>query len=235
MYPIKKIISIVPYFSGYDKSLAKREPATTENRLEQLQLTIKNLKRYIEDIYVFTCSEYDNKKIEQFNKNEYFETFNIDCNPIFLPYESATFAKKINFDIVYYTEADQILHSMIWDEIISTCNENNFLIPKRFIQHNNNEIKKQNKLNLGKKYNSKFLIEKDKFRAFGGAWLCSREFYEKIKFSRTQYMPIEHTSCFDLFSVQNSNALVAINSFDFWVDHLSNGSYYKKHAFSKIY
>lgn len=94
MYPKKKIISIVPYFSGYDKSLAKREPATTENRLEQFKLTIKNLKRYIEDIYVFTCSEYDKKKLNNLTKTNTSKHLMLIAILFFCPMNQLPLQKK---------------------------------------------------------------------------------------------------------------------------------------------
>lgn len=218
-----KIITVIPYFGGASidaDKLHNRKRDSASVRFNHLKKVILNQSTFNTEIFVVVCSEQDMKSLSEFS----VKTILVQSEPKFLPATAMNEIKKIKFDAIYYTESDQILHSTSWDELLSLCDDSTFIIPRRFIQKNSS-LEAQNKEPEGEMYKSKYLIDKNQFRIFGGAWLCSRVFFEKIEFLKHEYMPIEHTSCFDLFSVPNSKGIVTKNPFDFWVNHLSGRQY----------
>jgi hypothetical protein len=221
------MICVVPYFGG-DSTAAH---SARKNRLGYLEETLKNHRKIFSQIVVTVCNDTDEKEANSVGGS----VLRVGGDPLFLPVDSMEAVAAMDFDTIYYTEADQKLYCDDVESILRVMVEdkNVFVIPRRMFASVMDPVlmpghPKRLTLQAHSRdpvdcemYNDKFYVETDEFRGFGGAWWCSRAFFEKIKFKRSRHMPIEHTSGFDLFAVEGSKPLMTIDSFEFWVDHLS--------------
>lgn len=220
------MLCVVPYFGG--DSTASH--SAKKNRLGYLKDTLQNHRKVFDQIVVTVCNDSDENDVNCVGGL----VLRVEGDPLFLPVASMEAVGAMDFETIYYTEADQKLYCDDIESILLVIKDRNvFVIPRRMFVSTMAPVLlpgKPERLTLQahsrdpvdcEPYNNKFYVETDEFRGFGGAWWCSRRFFEKIKFIRSRHMPIEHTSCFDLFAVDGCKPLMTIDPFEFWVDHLS--------------
>lgn len=222
------MICVIPFFNGHSSAAH----SAIKTRVSFLRSTIESHSKLFDQIYIGVCNYKDYDLISGLGYK--VNCILIDSSPIFLPASFMREVKKLSFDFIYYSEADQKIFCSILPEMINVLNKHKdvFFIPRRFFKTLHGSILNDGPLRTTLQAHSKdpldieafdqiFYIETDMFRGFGGSWLCSKSFFEKINFQFCDNMPIEHTSCFDLFLTKGSKALMSIDPFDFWVEHLS--------------
>ena len=222
-----RVTALIPFFGG--KSSATH--SKTETRLDYLKKTIESIAELGWDFTVFQTKE-DKVKVP--------ESHIIDVESIWLPYAMVDACHHEGFidlgDLVYVTEADQILH-IADEDVFEIPNEERYLAPWRLdLVGPNGEAEYANgryKLSSGEMYgitNGASLLGKDydpfdvipvhsSQGSFSGAFLCTAGYFRRIKFRKMQNLPVEHATGLDAKSA--GLCVKTANVERFYVDHLS--------------
>jgi hypothetical protein len=228
-----KIIAIIPYFGG-DHSAAHSEK---KNRPEYLRKTVASLKGFANPIIVgVTCKE-DASVVPEGATTVWLSP---DETP-HIPLELVRFGQGLhNYDLMYYTEADQVLH---YDPfVLRHAHGKQYLSPHRLEQLVPGRDSKGTG-GAGKDYvdfiSNKYVLANgsppkngdqlykpnDGIDAFGGAWLASRDLFNTVDFPSGQ---IEDVSGFHLNNVAECRKPVVWQRF--FVEHLSGLDHTRREA-----
>lgn len=236
------LLSIIPYFGG-DSTAAH---SLKETRLEYLFKTYDSLINISDKIIISVCIPEDLEIVKTFNFN--CEIYNMQgADPIFLPFFTvAHLQNKIEYEYIYYTEADQILYVKDKDKIFNQLDKNVYIVPQRLekiyngvganrgenVRFKDSTYAVINKTGNSRPYEQapEFYVNVTKEDAFGGCFLCHRDLFNRVQFNMSNSLPIEHTSGFDMFNTPGALCLKTNNIYDFFTDHLSGYEYHKKLA-----
>ncbi len=234
-----KIESIIPFFGGMSSApfhSGNLGPGHIDIRLRYLSRTIDSVS-FASKTFVFVCSDEDKSEVMKLNKE--IELIKVSSVPLYLPATSLEYIQRHHdgAPYYYYTESDQVVHFKNLNELLLTCNDNNYVAPHRWEEIRNEQINdpfmefngKQYFVNNVSPHNvwgkpplyeqvGKFVKCNDAGKAYAGAYLCSAFLLLKTKFSRANYLPLEHSSGFDLYNT--ARALKTLSFSDFFVEHL---------------
>lgn len=216
-----KKICLVPFFGGLSSAANSKK----ENRFLYLEKCLKSLKDDFE-IIVGVCNDQDEETLAALSHR----VVKFLCDPIFLPSTFICWAQEnIDCDYILITEADQVYESD-WEKIISSLVDGFVMSPHRIevsgskkrpginVTYNGIDYVAPNTMST-KNGSDKFFVEKEIYLAFGGAFLCSKNDFNKIKVSFSSNLPIEHATGFDAFNC--FPILKSEDLFLFFCDHLS--------------
>lgn len=233
------VLSVVPYFGG--SGPAAHSPR--ERRLGYLRRTVENLKfQFAGPIMVSVCNETDRLAAESLGVIVMLVP-NVD--PALLPSSTLTILQRepLQADLLYYTEGDQLLSCSANFDYRSILDAGTYLVPHRLEEPYGNVGRDKGPLvRVGDRefvvandqpeksvFANNFYVCQSEHSAFGGAYLCTREFFNCVKFQFSQTFPVEHASGFDPFA-SSRQALKTLRYLDFYVEHLSALDYFKQLA-----
>jgi hypothetical protein len=229
------VLAIIPFFGGTSSATHSQE----DTRMGDLEQTLES----VEDAgFVPITFQSDRDKVKLFG------SIRLDVDPIWLPYAACRYAQS-NYDVggtygwspdlVYVTEADQVLH-MRDEKVLSIPNDTRYLAPWRLDlvdpETGEGEMEGAAKYILdGKTYgisngshkvalhpnlHPMGVVEQHaQQQAFSGAYLCTADFFRRIKFRKMRVLPVEHATGFDAKSTGTCVKTAEIERF--FVDHLS--------------
>lgn len=229
-----RITALIPYFGG-------EHPAAHSDkskRPEYLQRTVDSLKGFAETIIVGTIPGEDRSVIPDGATSVILHP----GDPSLLPLAVVEFGQTLcNYDLMYYTEADQVLH---YDPfILRHAHDRQYLVPHRLEQlvdgrdsagtSGQGEVKVEFE---GNRYvlangapphgtTEDIYAPNDTIKSFGGAWLVSKELFCEAKFPGGQ---IEEVSGFYLSNFAYCRKTVTWPRF--FVEHLSGLDHTRREA-----
>ena len=120
----------MPFHAQENKNWAGFTPA--KKALEFCKLTCESLTAF-DKIIVCCQNELDYSSLQDLTGNVeaiYIEGY---INPLFLSYYTVSYLQNIclDYDYVYYTESDQILHCNIWSMLETFANDDIYIAPHR--------------------------------------------------------------------------------------------------------
>ncbi len=238
--PLPNSIALIPYFGG-------QSSAVHCSRLPNVNYFIKtfaSMQKYFTKVYTYVCNKTDYDFLSLMPGG--VEPVLIESDPIYLPIEMLRHVQsnmeKMEFDYVFYTEADHVLYCKDIEELTEHLKHNTYIIPWRYTKIPTHLSWTSVKLKatcpimqfdgkiyevrhyLGGRVNpdkpdAKFYRVKNIARAFSGSWLANRSIFQKFKFRKSRDLPIEH-ACFTVYEPKR----VCLRSIDptlFFVEHLS--------------
>lgn len=223
------VTAIVPFFGGTSSATHSLE----ETRLDYLKQTLDSLAALDVEALVFRARR-DKTQLPDVPAR----IVEVDVDPIWLPRAACRFAQEDlslpDGSLVLVTEADQVWH--IEDEqVFDIPTDTQYLAPWRLdLVGPNGEMENPGSPTFkvdGKEYavaNGAHHIGDDPWgvvpvhgnqAAFSGAFVCTAEFFKRIKFRKRRMLPVEHATGFD---ANASGLCVKTSRVDrCWVDHLS--------------
>lgn len=227
-----KIEAIIPFFGGVSIDQfhgGNLGPGHTDIRLRYLSRTIDSVT-FVNNVYVFVRSDEDQDAVMKLNKK--IVLIKVTSMPLYLPATALEYIQKNHHNGVqyyYYTESDQVVHFKNLSWLLSVCDDNNYIAPhrweeirdgkiydpimrfkdKNFFVNNTSPFHEWGKPPLYEQV-GEFVKCNDAGKAYAGAYLCSSSLLLKIKFSRSGYLSLEHSSGFDVF-----NTARALKTFSF--------------------
>jgi len=231
-----KVLGLVPYFSGTSSATN----SAMETRRQYLEATVESLDSY--DIQVVVGIVQDEPDVEDLGLDAYRVEEGIP--PEWLP---VAFLREMkdnsnDFDLIYYTEADQILH--IDRDLFDFPRNIRYLVPHRMeelyegvgaergdgffdVDENRKFVIANGRSPLGRPgftqgqlYKPKSVVDR-----FGGAWLASQYLYAGTQFRQSFHLPVEH-ACFGIAEAGTTWKTMEYDGF--WVEHLSGIEYHEK-------
>ncbi len=222
------IQSVLPFFGGTSSATHSQE----ETRVSYLEQTVTSLLDLGFETKVFQAKK-DRVSILHLP----VDVICLDVDPIWLPYAAATFEQETGrSDLVYVTEADQVLH--VHDEqVFEIPNNKQYLTPWRLDLVGPNgecEIEGSPQYAIdGKTYSitngaHHIPLEGDQWStvkihgnqsAFSGAFLATREFFQWINFRKMRMLPVEHATGFDANATGTCVRTAWVDRC--WIEHLS--------------
>lgn len=224
-----RILAVIPFFGGTSSASHSKE----EMRLDYLAQTTASL----------TALDFDLQIVQA--KKDPVEvpggSIRLDVDPIHLPWAACTAAQQSIVDsgtqkLVYVTEADQVLH--VHDEdVYKIPDDTRYLAPWRLDMVGPNgeaELAGVQRVQVG---DAEYSItngghhlrgENDPWgvlkihanqQAFSGAFLCTADFFRRIKFRKMRVLPVEHATGFDANSTGDCVKTASVERC--WLDHLS--------------
>jgi hypothetical protein len=238
-----RIIALIPYFGG-DSSEAHSDK---KNRPGYLQRTVDSLIGFADSIMVGTMPGEDRSVIPDGVTSVILHP----TEPFRLPYEMVKFGQGLsNYDLVYYTEADQVLH---YDPaVLKHVHDRQYLSPHRIEQlvdgrdSGGTSGQGERKVEFaGNRYvlangtppeghNAWYSVDGcinelydpgDCIKCFGGAFLASKELFEDTAFPDSQ---IEEVSGFYLSNHAECRKTLIWPRF--FVEHLSGLDHTRREA-----
>lgn len=227
-----RVLAVVPFFGGVSSATHSK----TETRLDYLAQTIESLKALHFDVWVYQAKR-DTVVVPQ-------RSIRLDVDPTWLPVAACRHLQaefKSLADIyashIYVTEADQVLH--LADEgVFDFCTDESYVAPWRLdLVGPNGECESPE----GGKYGidgtlygiangAGHLVAapedpqgaipvRSAQGSFSGAFLCTVEYFKRIKFRKMHNLPVEHATGFDAKSTGECFKTSQVERF--YVDHLS--------------
>ncbi|MBX7145609.1 MAG: hypothetical protein K1X79_14250 [Oligoflexia bacterium] len=226
----KIVLSVVPYFGG--SGPAAHSPR--ERRLGYLRQTIANIQQcFTGPTLISVCNDQDRASVEGLGA---IVMAIPEIDPALLPASTMTILQRDlpAFTHLYYCEGDQILSWRADLNFWSILNADTYLIPHRLeepfgqvgrdkgpmLEVGGREFVVANDQTEKSSFLDDYYRCNSEHTAFGGAYLCSREFFQRVKYEFSSTFPVEHASGFDPFACAR-NALKTSNFTDFFVEHLS--------------
>lgn len=226
-----RVLGLVPYFSGTSTATHSAE----DTRRQYLEACIDSLWKLCDEVIVGIVQEEPDTEDLSLSTRLVAET-----PPEYLPTAFLRMMKGEegigDYDLVYYTEADQVLH--ITKKVAQFPRNIRYLVPHRMeevVQGVGRERGERFKFNHveyvicnGKArphHGGDFYKPLTKTEAFGGAWLASRNLYLGTDFKYFPVLPVEQASGFNIadagtpWKTQDYRA--------FWVEHLSGKEYHQ--------
>jgi hypothetical protein len=164
----------------------------------------------------------------------------LDVDPIWLPWALMTYIQSLDLKsgLIYVTEADQVIH-LADDGVYDFCTDTSYVAPWRLdLEGPNGECEFEESRRFVTADGTIYRISngagtldgapnepfgtipiRSTQGAFSGAFLCTVEFFRKIKFRKALNLPVEHATGFDAKST--GKCLKTTHVERFWVDHLS--------------
>lgn len=221
------VLAIIPFFGGSSTATHSLE----ETRKDYLARTIAS----INDQLGVAPRVYQAKT----DKVDVPGSTRLDVDPIWLPWAACVNAQQASdeFDVIYVTEADQVLH--VHDEdVLEIPNDTRYLAPWRLDMVGPNG---ECELGGGARYEigdppveysiangSHHLMQEAGWgvlpihanqQAFSGAFFATRDYFRRIKFRKMRLLPVEHATGFDANAVGTCVKTEWLERC--WVDHLS--------------
>lgn len=229
-----RIHAVIPFFGGSSSATHSQE----ETRFDYLEQTLDSLAAYGITPNIFVTRR---DKTAPWEKLANPRVEILDIEPEWLPWAACTYWQRHGKvgDLVYVTEADQILWVADTD-VFSIPNSSRYLAPWRLdLIGPNGECElpgaAEYVTRTGKRYSitngaHKAALNKGDIhfgvveqhaqqQAFSGAYFAAPEFFSLIKFRKRRILPVEHATGFDAKSTG-----LCVKTADIercWVDHLS--------------
>jgi hypothetical protein len=223
------VTALIPYFSGTSSATH----SSVETRAAYLDQTVESVKAHgFTPIIGVRGRDVGDVKL--------------DTDPVWLPYALMVWAQEnVTTDLVYVTEADQVLH-MEDDGVLDIPNGERYLSPWRLdLIGPNGERESNNGFEIqvdGLTYNisngggriplTGSPLDVVEVRAmqgsFGGAYLCTVEYFRRIRFRKMRVCPVEHATGFDAKTAGTCVKTASVSRF--WLDHLSPRDRYLESA-----
>lgn len=220
------IHAVVPFFGGTSTATHSLE----ETRLQYLEQTLASL-----DALGIGHTVYQSRK----DKVKVKGSLTLDIEPVWLPWaacvEMQSKLDDVEVDLIYVTEADQVLH--VHDEdVYEIPNSERYLAPWRLDMVGPNgecEVPTAARYDVGgveysiangahhlmAQANWGVLEIHANQQAFSGCYFATPEYFSKIKFRKMRLLPVEHATGFDANAVGTCVKTDALERC--WVDHLS--------------
>lgn len=222
-----KVLGVIPYYGEKDQ------------KLDWLSDTIASMKLF-SDVIVFVNNIKDFEDVKPIHSN----IIKLECKPLFLPNTLCKYLQNNklleNYKYVFYNEADQIVKFTNLPFLLSNCNIHSYIVPNRLEEFKSNFSKIPSKYlplywfsNIikieGVSYimpnrifnystDDYFYINHHHVLAYGGAFLCSKQYFNDIDFKEPNNLHLENPSFCAYF---NGAALKTVMPEDFCVIHLS--------------
>lgn len=218
-----RITALIPFFAGESSATHSK----TETRLDYLRQTVESLRELGVVPFVFQTDREPSAKVSA--GIEHLRT-----DPVWLPYAACIRAQDqfVNHDLVLVTEADHVWH--VADEaVFDIPNDKQYLAPWRLdLVGPNGEME-----NPGSPTHGKYAIANGAHHledvddpwgvlpiygnqaAFSGAFICTADFFKRIKFRKMRLLPVEHSTGFDANATGLCVKTATVDRC--WVDHLS--------------
>ena len=231
-----RTVVLIPYYGGITP--AANPPS---KRPGYLAKTVKSLQGLADIIWVGVCRPED--EYQAVRAGDVIAA-RFDCAPLAIAHNLLKMAQEDGFtegyDLVYVTEADQILH---YDpEIISYVQGRDYLVPHRLEELGPNRAGAERgplfsydgrEWVTGERppipvtsqpvYSTAHIVD-----GYGGAYLCSAEFFRAMNIQLDQQAPVENATGFTPF--HQGRVLKATDWQRFFVEHLSGHDYHCKLA-----
>jgi hypothetical protein len=231
------ILGIVPFFGGISVAAHSYQ----DTRLDYFRQCIDSLRGVCDPIVVPVCVPADLEAVKSVDPK--LEAKLIRCHPHFLPYTALCLIQKGPVpEHVLVTEADQVY---FWDslpKLLEVIDANRYFSP-----HRAERVYETTGLGRGEEItingsthvvinncagmtpeNDFYHVCKDKGQAFGGGFLCSGDLFKRVRFRHSDWLPIEHSTAFDIFETPGAVGLKTANFRDFYCNHLSGYDYHEQ-------
>ena len=220
-----RVTALVPYYSGYHPHAHSR----LENRPGYLRQTVKSVLPLTRRIIVGAV------KGEAALPDVLAGVNFFDCEPQLLPLNLLRWAQaELDGDLVYYTEADQVLHCQ--PSALQPAWMLNYLVPHRLEELGVLGEGADRGLNVsfdgrawvlpngaphgtGLYHPSDADPETNRFLQYGGAWLATRELLARAAFTDDVQWPLEHAAGFAMTAA--GHCMKTSDWQEFFVEHLS--------------
>lgn len=233
-----RVLFSIPFFGGTSKA-AYSDSHRRVNYLIQTVFSVKLCSKEIEHvIVVHVASEQDRLMVDSLQLPiSYIVVHDID--PVYLAASSLRSLQNNNQsinddDIIFHTEADQVVQ-IDYQSHFSNLTNNNYLSPHRLEEVPSTRIEKlSNKVQFtiidGKYYSfpngvsritttDRYYTPSNRIEAFGGAFMSRYSALQKVVFSNSVDLPVEHASGFNMF--ETLQCLKTTDWRDFYMNHLS--------------
>lgn len=230
-----RIDAVIPFFGGSSVATHSRE----DTRWDYLQQTLDSLAAYDIRPHIFVSRRDKSDSAARLADR----AFRLDIEPEWLPWAACSLAQQSiapKTDLVYVTEADQILWVADTD-VFSIPNSTRYLAPWRLdLVGPNGECELPDGpkyvTRTGKQYsitngahrlvahdaaNNPFTVipQHAQQQAFSGCYFAAPEFFGRIKFRKRRVLPVEHATGFD---AKSTGLCVKTSDVErCWVEHLS--------------
>lgn len=245
MHP--RILAITPYFGG-----AFPGHSDPRGRLGYLERCVGSLKGVAERIVIGLQNDDDERAVRARSLGVEIKRI-VEPEPTFLPAQlcRAAVDDLSNYDLVYYTESDQVLEvgnrrlfeTVARDEHVYLSPHRLARVPEhlrelteilgsdsylaRVVERGDAWFAIENEpLEPPSSYDADLYVNADMRTAYGGAFLGSASFFRRIEFTTQAPLPTERTAGFDAFAVPGVRALKTKRIADFCVEHLSGSEFY---------
>lgn len=230
-------VSLVPYFGGHGRAA----PSPAEKRPAYLRRTVASLGSVAGPVFIGVCRPED---FTSATDGLSARAVMLDCEPHLLPLELVRLAQREGLasfhDHVYVTEADQVLH--LDREFLKTVKGRDYLVPHRLEQLGPDGQGRDRgpvvvhdwaleEYTMGERPEPPLipapLYEPDGLvDGYGGAFLCSAEFFSGMQFTLSEDQPVEDVTGFAAY--RQGHALKTTEWNRFYVEHLSGYDYHCK-------
>ncbi len=244
-----RVLALVPYYEGSFED-GRRRP----NRQSYLESCIESLSGFASRVVVGVQNQRDFDALAALRLPVTVRRIE-EPEPLFLPAELCRMASSEDSteDLVYYTESDQILHIgrtdvrhvVIRDPTVYLAPQRLARVPERLchlpavlgsdmhlartVWHGGVCYGVENETASAPAAPHQELIEMpDPRSAYGAAFLCNRQLFRAVDFTKSRDLPTEHTAGFDLFATPGVRALKTRDALDFHVVHLSGEEFYDR-------
>ena len=234
---LPECLCVIPFYGGSSDAV---HASRVTNPIYYLK-TLFSMTRYFDRVITFVNNERDKNFL--LNLPGKPEIIQIECNPIHLPVSALEYVQKSDFEFnyIFYTEADQILYCQDLLGIAEKCQDDSYVVPHRFVKlpidhrpiftttkydthspivmFDGRPFEIRHYVGRENAEKDRFYHVKNKWRAFGGAWIANRHLFMKTKFKKVEYQPIEE-ACFSMFTDERK-MFRTFDPYDLFVDHLS--------------
>lgn len=243
--------AIIPYVGGI-RGVSKSRPSSRPGYLRAMLPSIAEVTKHV---IVSTFLENDKNEATTMMKELGIDGHVMIVNPPHPKYLPARTMRAIQSDkaingLIYYTEADQILHCKLLSRIEDLLRTGNthYIVPHRFnilywhpTSYDTFEVPSAFCRRLryqtdgkvyevprtpGEPFDDKFYVPKCRYTSFGGAYFINDQVLRSVVWNYSKVFPIEHTSGHDLYQ-QNKICLKASDQTELYTEHLSDSIYYE--------
>jgi hypothetical protein len=234
-----RVLFSIPFFGGTSKA-AYSDSHRRVNYLIQTVFSVKLCSKETEHVVVVhVASEQDRLLVNSLQLPISYVVVH-DIDPVYLAASSLRSlqnnSSSINEnDIIFHTEADQVIQPNYQSHIDSLASDN-YLSPHRIEEVPSTRINKLSGNSVpsiildGRYYllpngvhqittTDRYYTPQNRIDAFGGAFMTRYSALQKVVFVNSIELPVEHASGFNMYNTLQ--CLKTTNWQDFYVDHLS--------------